>query len=481
MKRLLYILICAAIQLNALAQDSLTLDRCRSMAVAHNRQLQSARVEMDKSGYDVLAMRANYLPRLDFHAFDIVNTTSGNLSMPSATLPIYSYNADLGQFLPAVITDASGNIAGLAQYAEFPSMAVSYKMHNLFNAGLSLMQPIYMGGKIAAGYAMTRIGQRIAGENVRLSESDVRVRVDEAYALAVKAREMAGVSQAYERLLLELQKTVESAVRHGLRTRNDLMKVQVRLNQARLSVTRAGNAYDLALMSLCQTVGLPLGSRPLLQRPDVSSMVMSEILSASSDSLLVMSRPEYAMLHEKTELARQQVRLTRSEFLPQLSAFASGGYSNGGKVTVDATSELAGTMRMCDKPILDKFSGSVGVTLSVPLFHFGERRGKIRSAKASVRMAEIELDDMREKMTLELAQRYNTLREQAVALDIARQSVEQAEENLRLSRSAYDSGVETLSDHLEAQALWQEAMAEEIDARAQLLVALSKWRKAAGR
>lgn len=141
----------------------------------------------------------------------------------------------------------------------------------------------------------------------------------------------------------------------------------------------------------------------------------------------------------------------------------------------------AGIHNMYDKTLVDKFSGAVGVTLSVPIFHFGERRGKIRSAKAALRMAQLELDDNRELMALELSQAHHTLKEQAEALEIARLSVEQATENLRLSRSAYNSGVETLSDHLEAQALWQSALADEIDARAQLLVALSKWRKAAGR
>ena len=96
-------------------------------------------------------------------------------------------------------------------------------------------------------------------------------------------------------------------------------------------------------------------------------------------------------------------------------------------------------------------------------------------------MAQLDLDDNRERMALELSQACNTLKEQMTALEIARLSVEQAEENLRLSRSAYDSGVETLSDHLEAQSLWQSALADEIDARAQLIVALSKWRKEAGK
>ncbi|MDD6894241.1 MAG: TolC family protein [Prevotellaceae bacterium] len=481
MKRLLYVIWGMAFQVNATAQDSLTLDRCREMAVEHNRQLASARVQREKSEHDLTAMRANFMPKLDFHAFDLANTMSGNLTTPSGTLPIFSYNPGAAQFLPSLLTDAAGNVVGLSQYAEFPAMTVNYSMHNLFSTGLSLTQPIYMGGKISTGYKMTKIGKRIAEENIRLTKSEVTVKVDEAYALAVKACEMVDVAQYYEQLLQELKKNVESAVRHGMRTRNDAMKVQVKLNQARLSITRANNALDLALMNLCQVVGLPLDSRPLVAKPDVTSAVMDEMLTASADSSLVVSRPEYAMLQDKTELARQQVKLTRADFLPQIAAFASGGYSYGGKVSVDATSTVAGTHNMYDKTLVDKFSGAVGVTLSVPIFHFGERRGKIRSAKAALRMAQLELDDNRELMALELSQAYNTLKEQMEALEIARLSVEQATENLRLSRSAYDSGVETLSDHLEAQALWQSALADEIDARAQLLVALSKWRKAAGR
>ena len=449
--------------LNATAQDSLTIEQCRKMAVEHNRQLASARVQRQKTDFDLLAMKANYLPKLDFNAFDLANTMSGSLALQSSMLPVF---------------DMASQITGMA---EFPAMTVDYSMHNLFGASLMLTQPIYMGGKITAGYNMTKIGKRIADENIRLTESEVRVKVDEAYAMAVKAREMVDVAKSYETLLQELMKNVESAVRHGMRTRNDQMKVQVKLNQARLAITRADNAYNLARMNLCQIIGMPLDLRPSVAKPDVSSMVMSEVLSASADSVQVLSRPEYAMLQEKTELARQQVKLARSEFLPQLAAFATGGYSYGGKVSVDATSSVGGQVNMYDKTLIDKFSGAIGVTLSVPIYHFGERKGKIRSAKASLQMAQLDLDDNRERMALELSQACNTLKEQMTALEIARLSVEQAEENLRLSRSAYDSGVETLSDHLEAQSLWQSALADEIDARAQLIVALSKWRKAAGK
>ena len=96
-------------------------------------------------------------------------------------------------------------------------------------------------------------------------------------------------------------------------------------------------------------------------------------------------------------------------------------------------------------------------------------------------MATLECDEKEDLMRLELAQAHNTLVEQLASFDIALIAVEQANENVRLSKIAFDNGVETLSNLLEAQAMWQSARAEEVEARAALFVSLSRWRKAAGR
>lgn len=480
MKHILLILLVASVQLGAFAQDSLTLARCRSMALQHNRRLASAKVQREKAAHELLAAKANFLPKFDLNAIGAVSNLSGTIGLPSNPLPIYSFNAATGGYVPLLLTDGGGNVVGLSQYAEFPAMSVKYDVHKMFNASMSVVQPIYMGGKITAGCDMAQIAGKMADENMRLAESEVRVAVDEAYALALKAREMVAVAKSYETSLVELRRIVESAVRNGVRTRNDLMKVEVNLNRARLSITRAENASGLALMNLCRLVGLPLNAQPLLATPDLSRLEAMDISTLSVDSLQVLSRPEYSMMKNNVELARRKLTVARSEFLPSVAAFASGGYTNGGKMTIEATGSLYGTQRIYDNPLAESFSAGVGVTLSMPLFHFGERRGKIRSAKTSVLMAEIDLADSREKMTLELFGAYNTLKEQVEAVAIAQRSVEQAEENLRLSQSAFKSGVETLSDHLEARALWQSAHADEIDARAQLLVAQSKYLKAAG-
>ena len=128
----------------------------------------------------------------------------------------------------------------------------------MFVGGISMMEPIYVGGKITTAYQMSKLGVNMANENIRLTESEVVVKTHEAYFLAIKAKDMGKVARSYKTLLEELKKNVEGAFRHGMSTRNDIMKVQVKLNEAELSIQKADNGYKLALMNLCHIIGLPL-------------------------------------------------------------------------------------------------------------------------------------------------------------------------------------------------------------------------------
>ncbi|MGN1213670.1 MAG: TolC family protein, partial [Bacteroidaceae bacterium] len=116
MKHVLFIFLVALVQLGAFGQDSLTLDRCRSMALQHNRRLASARVQREKADHDLLATKANSLPKFDFNAIGAVNSLSGTMGMPTTQLPIYSFNAASGGYVPMLLTDGGGNVVGLSQY-----------------------------------------------------------------------------------------------------------------------------------------------------------------------------------------------------------------------------------------------------------------------------------------------------------------------------------------------------------------------------
>ena len=445
---------------NAVRQ--LTLEQARELALQNNKDITKSKLTIEQTQNDMRAYKTNFYPRINALVTDLYSTSHGDFSIDGGHLPIYTLNPTTGSYLPNVTPNADGSYT-LNQYADFPSQKIKYKLNNIFLGTLTLTQPLYTGGKIRSAYKMASLGANMATENLRLAESQVLLRTDEAYTQAVRARQLADVARSYKQLLDELMKNVESAVRHGLKERNDILKVQVKLNEAELSIQRADNATRLATMNLCHIVGLPLTTALELRADQFSDNIPVADIAEQS----VARRPESAILQAKTDIAAQQVRLTRSDYMPQLALFASGSYVNGIKVG--------------GSKLLDNGAATVGAVLKVPVVTFGERTYKMRSAKAKQQLAQMDQQDLTEQMQLELARATNLYTEAQTEVRLTRNSLEQAEENMRLARKQYDVGMEPLSQLLDAQALWQQASADLVNAQCQLQLAHTQLLKAQGR
>ncbi|MBQ4380748.1 MAG: TolC family protein, partial [Bacteroidaceae bacterium] len=132
-------------------------------------------------------------------------------------------------------------------------------------------------------------------------------------------------AKQYNELLLELQRNVQSAVKHGMATQNDLLKVKVKLNESELQMRKAQNGIRLATMNLCHYIGKPLTSE---------IKVVSEYPTVNyqpNNTQDVSARPEYQMLSKKVEVAQQNVKLMRSELLPKVSIIGTANYFYGGE------------------------------------------------------------------------------------------------------------------------------------------------------
>lgn len=442
----------------AQSPQTLTLDDCLLKALDYNKSLSNAKLQLEKTTYDMKSYKANYFPQINIMAIDLYTTAKGQFSIEGGHLPIYNYVESTGEYVPNVTVNADGTYT-LNQYADFPTQTIKWKLNNLFMGGVSVLEPIYSGGKISTAYHMSKLGVNMANQNIRLTESEVIVKTHEAYYLAVKAKELGDVARSYKTLLDELKKNVEGAFRHGMSTRNDIMKVQVKLNEAELNIQKADNAYSLACMNLCHIVGMPLTS-PI-------AVVPTDVADEAPQHVEMGERPEHVILENKTEMARLQVKLTKSDYLPNLAVGASYGYATGGK--------------LAEKKLVDNASASVGMVLKVPLDLFGGATNKIRSAKVAYQLAQLDEQDLNEQMTLEHAQCQNLLDEAQTELKLCQVALEQATENMRLSKQQYEVGFETLSDYLEAQTLWQQCNANLVNARCQCQLAQVKLLKASGR
>lgn len=434
------------LSLGARGQEVLTLQQCRDLALENNRQMAAAARQTAAAEWMQKSVKGNFFPNITAYGFDMFATIDGTLNIPGGKLPV---------FIPTVPDKPIG-------FTYFPGIDLNMKVKNLLMAGIQLEQPLYMGGKIRSAYQMSKIGTQVAKCNEQLTATEVILQTENAYALLVKAQEMEKVAVSYNALLLELMKMVESANKHGLKSKNDVLKVQVKLNESELAIRKAANASRLARMNLCHLIG-----KPLSEKVEIAAVYPTVPENDTAAAVTIADRPEYEMLGKKVEIAAHEVKLHRSELLPKVGVRGSFDYTNGMKVN--------------DQKLFNAGGFSVMLNVTVPIFHFGERQNKVRAAKAKLEQAQQEQADLNEKMQLELAQAANNLDEARLEAELADRSLEQAAENQRVSKSEYEAGLETLSDHLEAQALWQKAYAAQVDARFQVYLQYVKYLKAAGR
>jgi outer membrane protein TolC len=446
----------------------LTLSACLERALAYNKTLIAARKSAERYGYLTKSYRANFFPNFKLTGADVYSNSRGALSIAGGYLPTYTFNATAGTLVPNVVTDATGapvmgadGVPVFKEYAYFPDQDITYKVGNIVQAGITVEQPIYMGGKVTAAYRMARIGAQMAEQNTELQESEVVVKTEQAYMLVVKTSELQRVAQRYNTMLQELLANVQSAYKHGMTSNNDVLKVQVKLNESELKLRQAENAGRLAQMNLCHVIGLPLDSTVAVRKEDI--MGMPEVPSARAD---VTSRPEYSILDGQVALAAQQVKLDRSDYLPQVAVAGAYSYVHGFEVN--------------DKDLFYKPSYGVMLSVSVPLFHFGEGLNKVRASRKEQERIAAQRDELIEQMQLELVQAANNLDEAFLEVTLTEKSMEAADENLRTGAREYELGLESLVNYMEAQTMWQQAYADKIDARCRLFLAGTAYRKAAG-
>ncbi len=441
---LIYLLAAAPIGLRA---QQITIQQCREMALQNNKSRQSASLATEAAEYTRRSTRALFFPDFSVSGLGLYDSAKGSFEIPGGLLPVGSISGDV--FVPN------------GTYSYFPGVNVDYKLHGIYSANLLLKQPLYMGGKIRSAYRMSQLAVDLNRQRERLSEAEVIQGADEAYAQVVNANELLQVARKYKELLDELNRNVESAVRLGLLMDNDRLKVQVRLSEVELQIRRAENAVRLATMNLCHATGQPLHT-PLTVGSEYPAV--DDAIGLQTDD--VSARPEYAMLQTQTRLASENVKQARSEMLPQVSLLAKYGYTYGAEIN--------------DRTLLDGWNFAGGVTVSVPLYHFGERTNKLKAAKTALQQTQVEQEDKTEMMLLELSQAANKLDEARLEVELSEKSLAEAQESMNLSGKQYKNGMETLSDYLESQAVWQRASESQVTAHFQLYLASVEYLRAAG-
>lgn len=450
------------------AQVILNLQQCREMAMENSKQIAIAGKQLEKAESEIKSYHAGYFPRLSVTGIGFYNQEKYSYKLKGGYLPTYVPD-ESGTLQPNVVVDPSTGmpVTGadgkpvFKEYAFLPDIGLKLGMRGVYTVGVQLQQPVYLGGKVRTAHQMSKIGEIMANENIRLSRSEVFAETDRAYWQLLGLEEKLKAAEVYRQAVGELLKNVESARKVGMTTVNDVLKVQVRYNEADLLVQKARNGVVLSQMNLCRIIGLSLYTNIAVQ-DSLSESVTPGILTRPAE---ITQRPDYHLLQEETRLKEKEIGLTRSDFLPQIGLTAGYGYGGGLELNGERES---------------KASFNALAYVEIPLFYWGEGRSKYKTAQIEHEVSRLNLEKSAQMMELEIAAARFSIQDAQMRIKMAKNALLQAEENLRISNNQYKVGMESLTNLLESQAQWQEIRSQWIDAKAALKLSETQYLKAIG-
>ncbi len=333
-------------------------------------------------------------------------------------------------------------------YAMLPKSAMEFDARNIFVGGISFVQPLFMGGKIVQLNAIAKSNVKIAEARVEEQIETLLLNVDKAYWRVVSVENKATLAREYRGLVDELNRNMEALHEEGMVTKADVLKVRVKLNEADVSLAKVENGLTLSRMALNQLCGLPLEEQVVLE--DAALEESLDFPEQVPFDRVWANRPEMKILRQAGNIAAANKKMQISNFLPSIAL--TGGY-------VATNPNLFNGF---EKKLNGMFT--FGVTASVPLFHFGEKRHALNASRSQAVIAKLEMEEAKEKIELQVHQNRHRVEEGVKKQAATRQNIAQAEENLRYAREGFNEGVITSTDLLMAQTAWLSARSEYIDA-----------------
>ncbi|MCY6337009.1 TolC family protein [Bacteroides fragilis] len=448
------------------SQGILSLDSCRALAIANNKELLISGEKINAAHYQNKAAFTNYLPNFSATGaymrnqkeFSLLNSDQkaalsglGN----SISGPLQQAAQVIGQLHPElapVLSQLGGAIVPALNEAGSSIVdAFRTDTRNVYAGAITLTQPLYMGGKIRAYNKITKYAEELARQQHNSGMQEVILSTDQAYWQVISLVNKKKLAESYLKLLQKLDSDVEKMIAEGVATKADGLSVRVKVNEAEMTLTKVEDGLSLSRMLLCQLCGIDLSTPVVLADEDIDDIPLMPVTTDFEVETAYANRPEIRSLELATKIYQQKINVTRSEHLPSLA--------------------LMGNYMVTNPSVFNsfenKFKGmwNVGIMLQLPIWHWGEGLYKVKAAKAEARIAQYQLEDAKEKIELQVNQSAFKVNEAAKKLTMAKKNLEKADENLRYATLGFEEGVIAPSNVLEAHTAWLSAQSEKIDAQ----------------
>ena len=448
----------------------------RQAVTEYSWELKVAASKSDAASETMGQARTGYLPRLSLdgsftatvHHYDGLERWNFSV-LPQLVQTVYGGGAEYSWELKVAASksDAASETMGQARTGYLPRLSLdgsfTATVHHYdglerwnFSVLPQLVQTVYGGGAVRAAYKQAELGYDIALCDEEFTQLDVRYAAEYTYWNLSAMELYAASMRQYVNIIRSLKEVVDRRFAEGYIAKGDVLMIDARLSEAQYGLVSAEQNYTVALHNFNilrgtdpdLAVELAQGIRDSLPQP--VRVLPDEVLGR---------RPDYMAARLRSEQADAGIRAARAPFNPQVSVGIGGSWqpyfpNRTGATTVD---------------------GSAFVKLTLPIFHWGERRRATGAARAVQRQSEWNTALLHDNIVRDEMNGWTALVNSRAQVDATEQSLRIAGENLDISTYSYGEGLSTILDVLQAQLSWIQLYTNAIKAHYNYAVAVSDY------
>ncbi len=406
-------------------QPDTLLFRYRRMAVQYQQQVKRAMRNLEGARSELKAVKGAMAPHLDFNSN-------------------YSYYG-----VPLKLAPKDGALTG-------------DDLHNLYSLDLTLTQPIINGGQLKNNKRLAESKIQAMQYFVSLNKQQVMFSSDSYYWTAVAKKEIYHLSEAYRNVIGRFVKVIQDRVDEDISGKNELYQAKVRYNDAEYQVIRSDKESRISLMQLNRLLGFPVDSTPMLR--DSLPRLTERFSGDSMVQKALALRPEIGFLKSRIQMNTYNEKLTASKYNIHLGVLAGGKWG-------------------APSPGLDinpGFNYYLKASLIVPIFYWGEKKNAVLSSRQQTENTKLRMQETTDKVVLEVQQGYYNLVKSQRQMNFALGALDNAKKNVSVMLDRYNEGLSSVLDVLDAQTYWQKSYFNYIQAKYELNMAYSQYKRALG-
>ena len=411
----------------------ITLENCIRRALEKNPETEAAALRTEAAAEMIAQARSTYYPRFYL---------AGNYSVTDN--PTQAFMMQLNQReLDIRRPDFNPNDPGNTDNTRF-TLGLTYRL--------------YDRGRRGAKSTMAALGKEAAAYQLAAVRNMLIHQVIQGYYSVLQAQALVTVQVETIRSLEENLRVASERYQAGSAVKTDVLNLEVRMAQAREDWIRARNGVQLAIAGLNTAIGeelIPPDGLPAPGRiPDLRQPERVEPESAEY-------RPELQALHQRALIKEQEYKASFSGYFPSLDAFGSYDVDTGDWQDF-------------------KDSYLVGIMAEWDFFDGFRTPAQVRQTRKELQAARKDEEQLRNQLRFDLQRARIQASDAWQRLEVARKSIENARESLRITQVRYKEGAATITDLLTAQVGVTASLSRDVTAYYDYLIALSNLKRAGG-